>query len=182
MFKVSNAIVLVAETQRSEKDMTVLRSICEGIKKKVSEEEKIELGLVVLVKSGSVPKTTSGKIQRWAAKNKLVGGKMSVVMEVRFGHFSNFLSERVHGNNGKDEGRGRRGQEERKVATEVRRIFSITLKYSKSDPVDPFSPMTSKSMGANLFIFIFIKKTIGDFNSTFFLVVIVRIYKPMKSV
>ena len=71
MFKVSNAIVLVAEMQRSEKDMTVLRSICEGIKKKVSEEEKIELGLVVLVKSGSVPKTTSGKIQRWAAKNKL---------------------------------------------------------------------------------------------------------------
>ena len=105
---------------------------------------------------------------------------MGVVMEVRFGQYSNFLSERVHGNNGKDEGRGKRGQEERKVATEVRRIFSITLKYSKSDPVDPFSPMTSKSMGANLFIFI--KKTIGDFNSTFFLVVIVRIYKPIKSV
>jgi acyl-CoA synthetase (AMP-forming)/AMP-acid ligase II len=95
-FKISNEIVLVAETQRSEKDMRVLKSLCEGIKKMVSEEEKIELGLVVLVKSGSVPKTTSGKIQRWAAKNKLIGGKTSVVMEVRFGHCSSFFSERVH--------------------------------------------------------------------------------------
>lgn len=51
---------------------------------------------------------------------------MGVVMEVRFGQYSNFLSERVHGNNGKDEGRGKRGQEERKVATEVREENSLT--------------------------------------------------------
>lgn len=74
--------MLVAEIlQRREKESGVvpLRSLCEGIKKKVLEEEKIELASVVLVKNGNVPKTTSGKIQRWAAKEKLVGGKMSVV-------------------------------------------------------------------------------------------------------
>lgn len=98
----------------------------------ISEEENIELGLVVYVKSGSVPKTTSSKIQRRAAKNKLVGGKMSVVMEVRFGHYSNFLLETVRGNNGKDEGRGRRGQEERKVATEDREEIFLSLSSTPS--------------------------------------------------
>ncbi|KAJ9147859.1 hypothetical protein P3X46_029975 [Hevea brasiliensis] len=83
-FEISNTVALVAETQRSEKDVNVLRQICEGIRKAVLEEERVEIGMVVLVKSGSVPKTTSGKIQRWATKQKLVAGKMDIVMEVLF--------------------------------------------------------------------------------------------------
>ncbi|KAF9686818.1 hypothetical protein SADUNF_Sadunf02G0029300 [Salix dunnii] len=51
-FEMSCTIVPVAETQRNEKD----------------------------VKSGSVTKTTSGKLQRWAAKERLSRGKMSVIM------------------------------------------------------------------------------------------------------
>ena len=77
-------IVLVAEIQRHEKDVKVLKQICEWAKKAVLKEEKVEIGLMVLVKSGSVPKTTSGKIQRWAAKDILIRGKMSVVMEMQF--------------------------------------------------------------------------------------------------
>lgn len=109
--------------------MRVLKSLCEGIKKMVSEEEKIELGLVVLVKSGSVPKTTSGKIQRWAAKNKLIGGKTSVLMEVRFGHCSSFFSERVHECIGEYEGRGREGQE---VGTKGREEIFLSLSGAPS--------------------------------------------------
>ncbi|XP_034931891.1 uncharacterized protein [Populus alba] len=77
-------IVLVAEIQRHEKDVKVLKQICEWAKKAVLKEEKVEIGLMVLVESGSVPKTTSGKIQRWAAKDILIRGKMSVVMEMQF--------------------------------------------------------------------------------------------------
>ena len=48
------------------------------------KDEKVEIGMVVLVKSGNVPKTTSGKIQRWLAKDKLLGGGMNVVMQTKF--------------------------------------------------------------------------------------------------
>ncbi|KAL3514649.1 hypothetical protein ACH5RR_027366 [Cinchona calisaya] len=52
--------------QKSEGDQTVLRNICEGIRKYILEEENVAVGLIVLVESGRVPRTTSGKIQRWA--------------------------------------------------------------------------------------------------------------------
>lgn len=121
-FKISNAVVLVAEMQRSEKDTSLLlRSLCEGIKKRVLGEEKIELASVVLVKIGNVPKTTSGKIQRWAAKDKLMGGKMSVVMEVRFGGYGSFFSKRVHESKGK-------------VATEDRDEVFLSLFSAPSRP------------------------------------------------
>lgn len=81
----STTIDLVAEMQRTgEVDKIVLRNACERIRQAVLDEEKVELGLVVLVRSGSVPKTTSWKVQRWAAKLKFVQGRMSAVMEMRF--------------------------------------------------------------------------------------------------
>ncbi|KDP38513.1 hypothetical protein JCGZ_04438 [Jatropha curcas] len=95
-FQVSNTVAIIAEMQRRENDDSgVLRQICEGIQKIVLEEERVEIGLVVLVKSGSIPKTTSGKIQRWAAKNKLTEGKMSIVTEFSF--------ENSNGNNNGDD-------------------------------------------------------------------------------
>lgn len=81
-FEVFGRIALVAELQRSERDEGVLRVVSEKMKERVFEEEKVEVGLIVIVRPGSVPKTTSGKIQRWAAKEKLVRGKFEVVMEI----------------------------------------------------------------------------------------------------
>ncbi|KAJ8772569.1 hypothetical protein K2173_027746 [Erythroxylum novogranatense] len=83
-FEVSGTVVLVGELQRNDKDERVLRNICEEMKKAVSREEQVEIGLFVLVKCGSLSKTTSGKIQRWVAKHNLVQGKMKVVTEMRF--------------------------------------------------------------------------------------------------
>ena len=87
-FKDSATVALVAELQRVEKgtDTGVLRSLCHGIKEAVLKKENVEVGWVVLVKSECVPKTTSGKLQRWAAKEKLLAGKMTVVMDMRFGN------------------------------------------------------------------------------------------------
>jgi acyl-CoA synthetase (AMP-forming)/AMP-acid ligase II len=86
-FKVLATVVIVAEMQRIEKDVDeeILRSICEGIKESVMKKEGVEVGWIVLVKSECVPKTTSGKLQRWAAKEKLLDGKMKILMEMRFG-------------------------------------------------------------------------------------------------
>ncbi|XP_061356450.1 uncharacterized protein LOC133300883 [Gastrolobium bilobum] len=86
-FQVSTTVALVAEMQRIDKDTEteVLRSLCQGIKEAVLKKEKIEIGWVVLVKSECVPKTTSGKLQRSATKEKLLAGKMMILMEMRFG-------------------------------------------------------------------------------------------------
>lgn len=83
-FKISTTIVLIAEMQRREEDTRILKITCEGIREAVMREEGIEIGWVVLVEAGCLPKTTSGKMQRWAAKEKLMGGKMRVMMEVKF--------------------------------------------------------------------------------------------------
>ncbi|GFZ10328.1 hypothetical protein Acr_21g0009270 [Actinidia rufa] len=111
--KISREIAVVAEMQRSVGEIRVLRRICEGIREVVMKGEKIDVGVVVLVKSGSVPKTTSGKIQRWAAKDKLLEGKMNVIMQMQFdgdgGRDSKFVGETVHACEGREKsGSGRK--------------------------------------------------------------------------
>ncbi|CAI9106149.1 OLC1v1005224C1 [Oldenlandia corymbosa var. corymbosa] len=83
-FLCSGKVVIVAEMQHREGEDIDFRRICEGIRKSVMEEECMEVGVVVLVKSGSVPKTTSGKVRRWLAKDNFVRGKMSVVLKMNF--------------------------------------------------------------------------------------------------
>ncbi|KAI3978822.1 hypothetical protein MKX01_015997 [Papaver californicum] len=86
-FQIPQTIVIVAELQRSEaSDAGVLRRLYEGIREVIwKEHNKVEVGLFVLVKNGSVEKTTSGNIQRWATKNKLMGGEFNPVGQIRFG-------------------------------------------------------------------------------------------------
>ncbi|KAL6295698.1 hypothetical protein ACE6H2_003840 [Prunus campanulata] len=139
-FEISNTVVVVVEMQRSEKEIGVLRKICEGVRKGVAEEERVEVGMVVLVRSGSVPKTTSGKIQRWAAKDKLIGGKMSVLMEMRFGDYGDSFSSFgtiIGESEGKgDYGRGRGGGGKTKVVVGEERE-DIFLSFSSNGPLRP---------------------------------------------
>ncbi|CAK9178516.1 unnamed protein product [Ilex paraguariensis] len=133
-FKVSRTVAIVAEMQRSEGDIRVLSKICEGVRETVIKEEGIEVGLVVLVNGGNVPKTTSGKIQRWAAKDKLLRGEMNVVLKIQFDDHDHGLSLKslrtmVHGSEGK-EGR-RRGEEGKKpVAEETEGMFLSPFLHS----------------------------------------------------
>ncbi|PPS14385.1 hypothetical protein GOBAR_AA06224 [Gossypium barbadense] len=117
-FDVSRMIALVAEMQRSEKDNKILRNICERIRENVFENEKVDVGMVVLVKSRSVPKTTSGKIQRWAAKQYFLRGKMNALMELKFDNDGGFLrSGNGRGSYGEgEEGRAVIAEEKEEVA------------------------------------------------------------------
>ncbi|KAL0438534.1 UNVERIFIED_CONTAM: Long-chain-fatty-acid--AMP ligase FadD32 [Sesamum latifolium] len=83
-FEFLGTVAVVAELQRGVETSLVMK-ICEGIRNGVLREEKIGVGVVVIVESGSVPKTTSGKVQRWLAKAKLERGEMNVVMKMEFG-------------------------------------------------------------------------------------------------
>ncbi|GLU04451.1 hypothetical protein SLE2022_215970 [Rubroshorea leprosula] len=128
----SRIIVLVVEMQKSgEVDKRVLRNICERIKQAVLDEEKVELGLVVLVRSGRVPKTTSGKVQRWAAKIKFLSDVMDMNLDERSGFFSSVGAVNNHESKGKGGGRG--GEEQRKGKAEGtgEAVFSLSSEPSR---------------------------------------------------
>ncbi|GKV04862.1 hypothetical protein SLEP1_g16960 [Rubroshorea leprosula] len=133
-FLASRIIVLAAEMQKSgEVDKRVLRNICERIKQAVLDEEKVELGLVVLVRSGRVPKTTSGKVQRWAAKIKFLSDVMDMNLDERSGFFSSVGAVNNHESKGKGGGRGRGGEEKRKGKAEgtEEAVFSLSSEPSR---------------------------------------------------
>ncbi|XP_050366449.1 uncharacterized protein LOC126784941 [Argentina anserina] len=136
--KIENTVVVVAEMQRSDQnDARVLRKICQGMREGVIKEEGVEVGVVVLVKSGSVPKTTSGKIQRWAAKDRLVGGKMSVLMEMGFGVHYTFST---FGRRSLDEGssEGLKSEERKRGGQKVEeRDHEIFLSFSSATTRPP---------------------------------------------
>ncbi|KAH0759274.1 hypothetical protein KY290_022767 [Solanum tuberosum] len=88
------SVAVVAEVQSKgeiESDI-FLKQICEGIRKTILKEEGVGIGLVVLVKFGNVPKTTSGKIQRWLAKYKFEKSQMNIIMQMKFDNNGNIQS------------------------------------------------------------------------------------------
>jgi hypothetical protein len=65
-----------AELQKGRGDTTRLMSgICDGIRRAVWKEEGIQVGSVVLVECGGLSKTTSGKLRRGAAREKLLASE-----------------------------------------------------------------------------------------------------------
>ncbi|OMO75112.1 AMP-dependent synthetase/ligase [Corchorus olitorius] len=133
-FDFSRMIVLVAEMQRSEKDDKILKNICERIREDVLNKEKVEIGMVVLVSCASVPKTTSGKIQRWAAKDNLLGGKMNVLMEMKFDNYHWGLlpspGAMIHASNYRDgqrRARLREGEGRRVLVAEEKEEIQVSL-------------------------------------------------------
>ncbi|XP_030527287.2 LOW QUALITY PROTEIN: long-chain-fatty-acid--AMP ligase FadD26-like [Rhodamnia argentea] len=149
----SRRVAVIAELQRSEGlNGDALRGLCEGVKDAILNREKVEVGLVVLAKSGSVPKTTSGKLQRWLAKARLVGGEMDVAMEMEFGlddnggSWSSFTTSDVNGSAARDGGRGKRSSSSSPSAVEVsgnaggerfEREIASSLTSSDSDSTRP---------------------------------------------
>ncbi|KQK04653.1 hypothetical protein BRADI_2g14920v3 [Brachypodium distachyon] len=77
-------VVVVAELQKGRGAAADHRRLCDGIRWAVWEGESVKVGRVVLVQSGSVPRTTSGKVRRGAAREKLAAKKFPVVFEARY--------------------------------------------------------------------------------------------------
>ena len=71
-------VVLVYEIEKklSESDMSEVMSC---IRRALADEYELEVHNVVLVKSGTIPRTSSGKIQRHACKANFESGQLAVV-------------------------------------------------------------------------------------------------------
>jgi amino acid adenylation domain-containing protein len=74
-------LVIVQEVdQRQGKD---LNTIVDLIKHKVAEEEEVQVYAVALIKAGTIPKTSSGKIQRYACRRGFLEKSLDVLLEWR---------------------------------------------------------------------------------------------------
>jgi 8-amino-7-oxononanoate synthase len=72
-------LVIVYEIERHPQ--TEPPAICEAIRRDVSREHELQVSAIRLVKAGSIPKTSSGKIQRHACRNAFLDGSLEVVAE-----------------------------------------------------------------------------------------------------
>jgi len=74
-------LVVVQEVDRRKR--AKWEDICERIVKAVADEHEIETYTVVLIRAGSVPKTSSGKIQRHACRLQYLDKSLKIVAEWR---------------------------------------------------------------------------------------------------
>uniref|UniRef100_J3L272 AMP-dependent synthetase/ligase domain-containing protein n=1 Tax=Oryza brachyantha TaxID=4533 RepID=J3L272_ORYBR len=79
-------LVVVAElrNERGGGGADMAADICAGIRQAVWREVGVPVARAVLVQSGGVPKTTSGKLRRGAARAQLLAGKLPKVFEARY--------------------------------------------------------------------------------------------------
>lgn len=72
-------LVVVAEVERSYLRRLVVDEVVGAIRKAVSEQHELQVYAVLLLKTGSIPKTSSGKIQRHAARAGFLDKSLDVV-------------------------------------------------------------------------------------------------------
>ncbi|NEQ52085.1 MAG: fatty acyl-AMP ligase [Leptolyngbya sp. SIO3F4] len=74
-------LVVVQEVERSQqKELDVAEMMAE-IRQAISEAHELQVYAIALVKSGNVLKTSSGKIQRRACRNRFVAGELDVIAD-----------------------------------------------------------------------------------------------------
>ena len=76
-------LVVVHEHERTADDSPLdpasVEAIAEAVRRAVAEQHEAQVHQVVLVRSGTIPKTSSGKIQRRACRAALLGGRLTVL-------------------------------------------------------------------------------------------------------
>ncbi|HKX28946.1 MAG TPA: amino acid adenylation domain-containing protein, partial [Blastocatellia bacterium] len=69
-------LVIVKESGRGQQDPN---SLIDLIREAVTREHEIPASAVVLVERGRIPRTTSGKVQRYQCRNEYLAGRLAVV-------------------------------------------------------------------------------------------------------
>jgi len=80
-FKGSEKLVVVVEIERSYLRKLDVQEVVSSIRQAIVVEHGLEVFVVVLVKTGSIPKTSSGKIRRHACRAEFLTGSLDIVQE-----------------------------------------------------------------------------------------------------
>nr|AQX77685.1 NocH [Nodularia sp. HBU26] len=74
-------LVIACEIKRSYLRHLDADQVIQAIRKAVSKEHELEVYAVLLLRTGSIPKTSSGKIQRQACRTQFLNNQLNVVQE-----------------------------------------------------------------------------------------------------
>lgn len=72
-------LIVVHEVERANLRKLDVKMVMSNIRQAVTANHKLQIDAMVLVKPGSIPKTSSGKIRRQACKSAFLTGKLMVV-------------------------------------------------------------------------------------------------------
>ncbi|NEQ12277.1 MAG: fatty acyl-AMP ligase, partial [Moorea sp. SIO4E2] len=72
-------LIVVQEVERSYQKTLDLNEVVGNIREAVTDEHDLQVYSVILIKAGSIPKTSSGKIQRSACRVKFLEGTLEVL-------------------------------------------------------------------------------------------------------
>ena len=72
-------LVVAQEVERSYLRKLDADEVVGAVREAVSQQHELEVYAVLLIKTGSIPKTSSGKIQRYACKERLLAGTLDIV-------------------------------------------------------------------------------------------------------
>jgi acyl-CoA synthetase (AMP-forming)/AMP-acid ligase II len=72
-------LVLVQEVERTFRRQIAIEEIVASVREAITREHQIAAREIVLIRTGSLPKTTSGKIQRRLTRQMFLAGTLSVV-------------------------------------------------------------------------------------------------------
>jgi 8-amino-7-oxononanoate synthase/acyl carrier protein len=72
-------VALVAELERGKRDHSDVLAAFDAIRKRLATEHEVATDAIVLVRPNSIPKTSSGKIQRHACRRQFLDNSLSVI-------------------------------------------------------------------------------------------------------
>lgn len=72
-------LVIVREIDRHDRDPVLLDEIIAAIRRSVVEQHDLEVHGIILVKLGSIPKTSSGKIQHFTCREAFLTEQLSII-------------------------------------------------------------------------------------------------------
>lgn len=72
-------VVIVAELERGKRDSADVQTAFEMIRKRLATEHEVAAEAIVLVRPNSIPKTSSGKIQRHACRRQFLDESLAVI-------------------------------------------------------------------------------------------------------
>jgi len=77
-------LVVTSEIKRTYLRKLNVEEVTKAIRKEIAQNHDLQTHAIVLIKTGSIPKTSSGKIQRHACKAGYLDGSLNVVGEYKF--------------------------------------------------------------------------------------------------
>ncbi|HEY0607039.1 MAG TPA: condensation domain-containing protein, partial [Herpetosiphonaceae bacterium] len=71
-------LILVYEVERQQRHIDV-EQVASAVRRVIAEEYEVQVYALVLIRPGSIPKTSSGKIQRYACRDQYLSGDLRVI-------------------------------------------------------------------------------------------------------